>query len=92
MLVWIHKFVKKKIVGLILRPELLNQIRTERLKTLGLGAGSEYANMERIMKELEYARGIMKKIGCPIIDATGKAVEETASIVLELLYKGERNV
>ena len=82
----------RRIVGLILRPELLNQIRTERLKTLGLGAGSDYANMERILKELEYARGIMKKIGCPIIDATGKAVEETASIVLELLYKGERNV
>jgi len=81
----------KKVIGLILRPELLNQIRTERLKTLGLGKTSDYANMERIMRELEYARSIMKRIGCPIIDATGKAVEETASIVLELLFKGERN-
>jgi len=81
----------RKVIGLILRPELLNQIRTERLKTLGLGKTSDYANMERIMQELEYARSIMKRIGCPIIDATGKAVEETASIVLELLFKGERN-
>jgi regulator of PEP synthase PpsR (kinase-PPPase family) len=82
----------RKVIGLILRPELLNQIRTERLKTLGLGKTSDYANLERIMQELEYARSIMKRIGCPIIDATGKAVEETASIVLELLFKGERNV
>ncbi len=81
----------RKIIGLTLRPELLNQIRTERLKTLGLGASADYANLERIMQELEYARGIMKRIGCPVVDATGKAVEETASIVLEILFKGERN-
>ncbi len=81
----------RKVIGLILRPELLNQIRTERLKTLGLGASSDYANLERIMQELEYARSIMRRIGCSTIDATGKAVEETASIVLEILYKGERN-
>ncbi|MCO5385671.1 pyruvate, water dikinase regulatory protein [Desulfosporosinus sp.] len=81
----------RKVIGLTLRPELLNQIRTERLKTLGLGATADYANLDRIMRELEYARGIMKRIGCPIIDATGKAVEETASIVLEILFKGDRN-
>lgn len=81
----------RKVIGLTLRPELLNQIRTERLKTLGLGATADYANLDRIMQELEYARGIMKRLGCPIIDATGKAVEETASIVLEILFKGDRN-
>lgn len=82
----------RKVIGLIIRPELLNKIRTERLKTLGLGASADYASLERIMQELEYARGIMKRIGCPIVDATGKAVEETASIVLEILFKGEQNV
>jgi len=82
----------KKIIGLTLRPELLNQIRTERLKTLGLGAGADYANFERIVEELEYARGIMRKLGCPIIDATGKAIEETASRILEIINKEENNV
>lgn len=81
----------QKIVGLTIRPDLLNQIRTERLKTLGLGASSDYARLERIMEELEYARSIMRKIGCPIVDATGKAVEETASLVLELMFKGEKH-
>lgn len=82
----------QKVVGLTVRPEVLNQIRVERLKTLGLGAGSSYASLERIVDELEYARDIMKKIGCPIVDATGKAVEETASQVLEIIFKGERHV
>ena len=79
----------QKIVGLDIRPEALNQIRTERLKTLGLSTVANYASMERIMTELEYAKGIMKKIGCPVIDATNKAVEESASIVLDMLYKGK---
>lgn len=82
----------RKVIGLTLRPDLLNQIRTERLKTLGLGAAADYASLERIMQELEYARSLMKRIGCPIVDATGKAVEETASMVLEILFKGERHV
>ncbi len=88
----LYKVSPHKIIGLTLRPDVLNQIRTERLKTLGLGAKADYASLERIMQELEYARGVMKKIGCPIIDATGKAVEETASLVLEIIFKGERHV
>lgn len=82
----------RKVIGLTLRPDILNQIRTERLKSLGLGSGADYARLERIMQELEYARGVMKKVGCPIIDATGKAVEETASLVLEIIFKGEKHV
>ncbi|MFZ5592627.1 MAG: kinase/pyrophosphorylase, partial [Bacillota bacterium] len=35
---------------------------------------------------------IMRKVGCPVIDVTNKAVEETASKVLELYYRGERYV
>lgn len=79
----------QKIVGLNIRPDALNQIRTERLKTLGLSTEADYASMERIMLELEYAKGIMEKIGCPIIDATNKSVEESAGIVLEILFNGK---
>lgn len=79
-----------KLIGLIIRPQQLNEIRRERLKTLGLTSNADYASMERILKELEYAEGIMKKAGCSIIDVTNKAVEETASRVLEIYYRGER--
>jgi len=81
-----------KVMGLTVRPEVLTQIRVERLRTLGLGASSSYASLERIANELEYSLDIMKRIGCPIVDATGKAVEETASLVLEIMFKGERHV
>lgn len=75
-----------RVIGLTVSPEQLNIIRRERLRTLGLTSHADYASMERILKELEYADKIMKKIGCKKIDATNKAVEETASKVLEHYY------
>lgn len=82
----------KKIIGLTIKSQLLNDIRNERLKALGLGAGADYANPNRIIEELEYAESIFKRIGCPVIDVTNRAVEETAGKVLEIYYKGEKNV
>lgn len=79
-----------KVIGLTIKPQQLNVIRTERLKTLGLTSNADYASHERILKELDYAESIMKRVGCPVIDVTNKAVEETASKVLEIYYRGER--
>lgn len=42
----------KKIIGLTADPDKLNQIRRERLKTLGLNDSANYASMERILQEL----------------------------------------
>lgn len=78
----------RKIVGLSLKPSLLYEIRKERLKVLGLSESVDYANLERIHNELTYATGIMRKIGCPIVDVTSKAVEETAAKILEYYRKG----
>lgn len=86
----IFRLPPHKLIGLIIRPTQLNEIRRERLKTLGLTSNADYASMERILKELDYAESIMKKAGCSIIDVTNKAVEETASRVLEVYYRGER--
>lgn len=76
---------KNRVLGLTIKPELLNEIRQERLRTLGLKSGADYASFERILIELDYADGIMRKVGCPIIDVSNKAVEETASKVMEII-------
>lgn len=71
-----------KVVGLTIDPKLLNDIRIERLKNMGLGDEATYAAKERIDEEFEYADSIMEKIGCPVIDVTDKNIEETAVEVL----------
>lgn len=77
----------KKIIGLTTNPVKLEEIRQERLKALGLHNTATYAQLERILEEIEYAENIMKRIGCPIIDVSTKAVEETANIILEMIKK-----
>ncbi|MFY9139145.1 MAG: pyruvate, water dikinase regulatory protein [Thermacetogeniaceae bacterium] len=85
------KIHPRKIIGLTIQPQLLLQIRQERLKSLGLTTDAEYANMNRIQKELAYADRLMAQLGCPVIDVSNKAIEETASMVLEVYYRGERD-
>lgn len=80
---------RKKCIGLIISPDKLNEIRKERLRALGLGSQANYASFERILEELDYAEKIMKRVGCPIIDVSNKAVEETASLILDVLKKRE---
>lgn len=75
----------ERCVGLIISPDKLISIRMERLKSLGLKPEADYAQLERINRELEYARGIYERIGCEVIDVTNKAVEETAGIILRHL-------
>lgn len=82
----------KKIIGLTNTPEKLNQIRAERLKALGLSSNASYANLDRILQELDYSEQVMKKIGCPVIDVSSKAIEETAGIILDIIKENGLNI
>lgn len=77
-----------KVVGLRVSPVKLHDIREERVRTLGLKSDANYSSMERILMELDYAEEVFKRVGCPVIDVTSKAVEETAVRVLEIINRG----
>ncbi|MDU5274159.1 MAG: kinase/pyrophosphorylase, partial [Finegoldia magna] len=65
----------------------LNKIRKERLKSMGLPTESTYSDLGRILDELDYAEKVMKKIGCPIINVSDRAIEETAEVIIRHLKK-----
>lgn len=77
----------EKIMGLTNDPMRLNEIRQERLKALGLSDNATYANVNRILEELEYAESVMRRLKCPVINVANKAVEETANLIIELIKK-----
>lgn len=76
-----------KIVGLTVSPLQLAQIREERVKLIGLKGDANYASLQRILVELDFADQTFKRLGCPVVDATNKAVEETALRVLEIVRR-----
>lgn len=81
----LFKIPPKKIVGLIIDPYKLNNIRSERLRAIGLEAEANYASVERINQELEYAKAIMRRLHCQVLDVSNKSIEETSSFVMQLI-------
>jgi len=79
----------RKIVGLVIDPFKLNFIRSERLRSMGLNADASYANMERINEELTYAQSVMRRLHCPVIDVSTKAIEETANLVMDIVKRNK---
>ncbi|RZB43854.1 pyruvate, phosphate dikinase regulatory protein 1, chloroplastic-like [Glycine soja] len=79
----------KKVFGLTINPLILQNIRRTRTKTMGLSSDgrSNYSEMNYVREELEFAGRLFAQSPLwPVIDVTGKAIEETAAVVLRLYH------
>lgn len=83
-----------RIVGLTIQADRLQEIRAYRLKRLGAaGTADSYSDMGRILDELAYADEIYKQHRrWPVLDVTGRSIEETAGLVLDRVFGKERAV
>ncbi len=88
----LYKVPPHKVIGLLINPYKLIDIRSTRLKCMGLSDQAAYAHLERINEELEYAKAIMRRIHCMIIDVSDRAIEETAGIILDYVRKNEHRM
>ncbi len=79
---------KHKIVGLTISENSLRRIRMERLRAMGLPVEADYAGLERIAAEIKYAGEVFKMLGCPVVDVSDKAVEETANTIIKYVTRG----
>jgi regulator of PEP synthase PpsR (kinase-PPPase family) len=75
----------RKVVGLTTAPERLAMIRRERLKNMGAENSSSYADLEHVRQEVRYSLRLCKAHRWPVINVTGKAVEETANEIMNLV-------
>ena len=75
-----------RIVGLTIGIDQLCEIRQARLRQLGMPSETNYAMREHVRQELEFANQLFHKHHeWPVIDVTGRAIEETAVIILEAM-------
>lgn len=74
-----------RIFGLTIKPDALLQIRRARLERLKMAPDTSYGQREHILREIYYARTLFQQNPTwPLIDITGKAIEETASDILRI--------
>ncbi|EPS66767.1 hypothetical protein M569_08008, partial [Genlisea aurea] len=79
----------QKIFALTINPSVLQTIRSARAKTLGFNDDmrSHYSDMDHVRHELEFATRIFQQNPVwPVIEVTGKAIEETAAVILRLYH------
>jgi len=75
-----------KVVGLLVSPRRLAEIRTSRLVNMGQSMKSKYADLEQVEDEITFCRKYYRQHpGWLIIDVTSKSVEESASEILRRL-------
>lgn len=73
-----------RVVGLTINIEKLLEIRQKRLAQLGMTGEANYGLRDHVKAELDFAHGIFRKRpGWTVIDVSGRAIEETAAIILE---------
>lgn len=77
---------RRKVVGLTIDPNRLVEIRRARVRTMGGGARNRrYAELLEIYEELDQAKKVHRRLGCPVIDISELSIEETAYRVLRVV-------
>ncbi len=83
---------QRKIFGLTIDPEALHEIRKNRLSRLGAVKDGDYADMNKVVEEIEWANSLFSENKrWPIFNVTGKALEETAAEIKKLLSMRKEN-
>ncbi len=73
-----------RVVGLVVNPSPLAVIRRTRLRQYH-DLQFDYADLAHIREELRYSREVFAAHNWPVVDVSGRAVEETAREVLNLV-------
>lgn len=82
----LEKLDSKKVVGLLISPKRLVEIRTSRLMNMGQSPKSSYADYELVEEEIAFCRQFFRRHPqWLVIDVTSKSVEESASEILRRL-------
>ena len=72
-----------KVVGVTIDAEALQTIRTARTRTMR--GPKRYAELTEIYDELELAEAVHRRLGCPVIEVSKLAIEETAHRIIRLV-------
>tara|TARA_Y100000590_G_scaffold116478_1_gene132951 strand:+ start:75 stop:890 length:816 start_codon:yes stop_codon:yes gene_type:complete len=75
------------IIGLTNSVQRLVQLRLNRLNLLKEKRDNTYANETSIKSEVDEARRFFSKNLWPVIDVTGRSIEETAAKIIQMLSK-----
>jgi hypothetical protein len=75
---------QRKIVGLVIDPSTLAEIRQRRQAAWRMG-DTNYTDPREVAREVAWSRQLFTRHGWPVLDVTNQAVEETAARIVNVL-------
>ena len=79
---FLDDFKKPFIVGLVAAPDIIVQIREQRLVGLRQNEQTDYIDQDRVRDEMREAKRMFVKKGYKVIDVTRKSIEETSAQII----------
>jgi regulator of PEP synthase PpsR (kinase-PPPase family) len=81
----LFKLPRRRVCGLVIKPERLTELRMARVERLGTHALG-YADLEHIRSEITFAYHLFeRRRDWPLVDVTAKPIEEAAAEVVTLV-------
>ena len=77
----LDEFENPFIVGLVAAPDIIVQIRQQRLVGLKQNEQTDYIDADRVRDEMRQAKRMFVKKGYKVIDVTRKSIEETSCLL-----------
>lgn len=87
----IYEVDSRRIFGLTASPRYISNIRTERVKVLGVGDSAKYNSMERVKDELMFSNDLYQELNAKVINVENKSIEETAAEIETIFKRTEMN-
>lgn len=78
------------IVGLVINPSRLIEIRENRINLLQLNENSDYTNIKIIQEECKYIKKICSENNWKIIDVSMRSIEESAAMIMKNFFEHKK--
>jgi len=75
---------RNRIIAVTIQPHRLAELRQARVNRLARGVSLDYARVEHIQEELDWAALIVRRERWPVVDVTNKSIEESAAEIVAL--------
>ncbi|MBQ1449066.1 MAG: kinase/pyrophosphorylase [Coriobacteriales bacterium] len=77
---------RARVFGLVSTVSVLAEVRRRRIGDEAGKVATAYVDPEKIQEDLDEARALMRRLGCIVVRTDGRAIEETAQVILRYYH------
>ncbi|WPY00854.1 Putative phosphoenolpyruvate synthase regulatory protein-like kinase/phosphatase [Candidatus Trichorickettsia mobilis] len=89
---YLYQLNQRLIVGLVINPARLIEIREARMNLLQITEITDYTDLKIVQEECTQVKRMCQQKGWPVIDVSRRSIEETAAIIMKNFYDHKKYI